>query len=273
MQKQLAEPGFREQREIIAANTPPEPPKTRTIKKDNDLITEQWDPRTGRYHEIARAPRKDPSTNVTVNHNPSELEKPVIKSLQETITNSDTQLDLLSDLDAQFTPEFLTLEGDIKSKALATGEYLGRKLSDSQKKYLTDRTTFLADTAENLNAYINSLSGAAVSEQEAERLKLAQPTTDDSPTEYYAKLQNRVKRVKIARARANLALELGITDVGQVESISALTESSFRASLNKAAEKWVQQWTTSGMSEEQATQMALEKVNRVIKISDGVSAL
>jgi hypothetical protein len=61
--------------------------------------------------------------------------------------------------------------------------------------------------------------------------------------------------------------------VGQIESISALTESSVRASLNKAAEKWVQQWTTSGMSEEQATQMALEKVNRVIKIGDGVSAL
>jgi hypothetical protein len=55
MQKDLAEPGFREQREIIAANTPPEPPKTRTIKKDNDLITEQWDPRTGRQRDCCGA--------------------------------------------------------------------------------------------------------------------------------------------------------------------------------------------------------------------------
>ena len=235
--------------QIQQAFTPqaaPKPPQSRTRIEGNETVFEQFDPSQNKFVEVSRGPRNKPETNVTVNTGEKPLDKTLVKDLQSTILKTDTQLDLLNDLGTQFDKDFLTVAGDIKAGVLTVSEKLGRDLSDTERAFITDRTTFLANTAENLNAYINAMSGAAVSEQEAKRLAIAQPTGDDSPTEYLAKLDNRIDRLNIARVRANLALELGITGIGEIESLSALTSESFERRLDKEAEKWGRDFMKAG---------------------------
>lgn len=45
---------------------PVEAPQTRTLKIGDELVTQQFNPQTGQFEEIARAPRYQDSTNITV---------------------------------------------------------------------------------------------------------------------------------------------------------------------------------------------------------------
>jgi hypothetical protein len=256
----------------MAPPDPIKPPQSRTRVEGEETIFEEWNPVTQAFEEVSRGPRKTPSTNVTVNSGALEpdLDKTVKKGLQETVLNSDVQLDLLHEIEAGFRPEFLQLKGQLKKSILETGEYLGKELSDQERQFVVDSTTFLSDTAENLNLYIKNISGAAVSAQEAERLAIAQPTADDSPTEYWAKLQGRIKKVNLARARANLALELGITDLGDVSNLSALNTKSFQRRLTAESVKWEQDLMRQGMTKEQAQSEVKAKIKRIITIGGRV---
>ena len=43
---------------LAAPTAAPQPPKTREVKKGNEIVTQQWNPQSGTWTEIARSPRK-----------------------------------------------------------------------------------------------------------------------------------------------------------------------------------------------------------------------
>ena len=144
------------------------------------------------------------------------LDKSAKGEVEKTMVSQVNHLARLQNIGEQYAPniaKYLNVKYRLGQAYNATAEKFGGRLSPEQSKELGDYTTFRADSARNLNTLLKELSGAAVTQQEYERLLLAEPNagsgswTDivnaDSPSQYVAKLQAGMKGAKLAIARAN----------------------------------------------------------------------
>lgn len=90
-----------------------------------------------------------------------------------------------------------------------------QKLNPDQAKELYSYANFRRTTIENVNRLLNEISGAAVSPQEAERLRASQPDAGtgifdgDDPISFQAKLNGVVADQKRAIARYNFLRQHG----------------------------------------------------------------
>lgn len=97
------------------------------------------------------------------------------------------RLDLMAET---YNPEYQRLEGKMKGNWLKVKDFLHKDLlSPEEKQYLADYTQHKQNTINNLNEYIKMMTGAQMSEKEAQRLTKVVPNADDSPAEYEAKLK------------------------------------------------------------------------------------
>lgn len=143
----------------------------------------------------------------------AELTGPTKNKLQESIVNATDQLDRLNSIGNRFDPKFLQIPGKLKAAQLKVKDLAGGilgEMTEDEKKYLGEFSSFTADAAKNLSTILNQLSGAAISPAEAERLKKGIPNDTDSPTQFIAKYQAAVKDTSRAVMRANWALKAGI---------------------------------------------------------------
>ncbi len=92
--------------------------------------------------------------------------------------------------------QFLTTPEQFKGKALAFAERLGIDIGEGNRDDLAAQAAFKRTVMEQLSLFINELSGAAVSEQEAERLMKAMPNLNDSPTEFKAKYDSLINQLE-----------------------------------------------------------------------------
>ncbi|HCV01828.1 MAG TPA: hypothetical protein DG048_04195 [Pseudoalteromonas sp.] len=91
-------------------------------------------------------------------------------------------------------------------------------LNDEQRNYLDRYTNFKRTVMGSLADYIREMSGAAVSEQEADRLKQARPTTEDSPTQFTSKVKSILEDLKLAQARYQYFIFTGRLTIKQAQS-------------------------------------------------------
>lgn len=182
------------------------------------------DPRTGDLIDING---KQPITRSVsrINQKPEQIIqgtpeqfRPTDKTqntLQQSILDADAGLVRIDDIARQFDAEFLTAGGRTKSLFTKAMDFIDPKsLSKEDKDFLTKRSTFMQDAAENINLYIKAITGAQVSVAEAGRLSKAQPDPEkDSPTEFKAKLENSQKKLQAAKKRAQFLLEKGLQDL------------------------------------------------------------
>lgn len=216
-----------------------EPPKDRTIKRGDREILQEFNPKTGQWEDREAAARWQPDkpglsvtlpdgTVISQGSPPGvgagDLTAPIKTKLQESIVGATDELDRLNSIGAGFEPKFLQLPGKVKAMALKIKDLSGGALGDlseGEKKFLTDYSTFAADAAKNLSSILNRLSGAAISPAEAERLKKGIPNDQDSPTQFQAKYKAAVKDVTRSIMRANWALTQGI-GVKSTENLSKM---------------------------------------------------
>ena len=99
----------------------------------------------------------------------------------------------------------LTLGGDLEAAKVSWADYLGMadRLSPEELARVDNATEFRADVADQFNRYVKSITGAAMTIQEAERIQQAFPTTKDGPQRFMSKLRGVVKRTRVAIARYN----------------------------------------------------------------------
>lgn len=115
-----------------------------------------------------------------------------------------------------FDREFLTYQGKLKAAGLKIADKANVDLSKENKKFLEDYTTFTQDSIENINRYIKEITGAQMSEAEANRLRKAVADagdgvlSGDSPSTFLAKANNAIKKAKIAKHRALMLREQGL---------------------------------------------------------------
>jgi hypothetical protein len=142
---------------------------------------------------------------------PNELTKPTVNKLQESIVGATDRLDRLNQTLTNYKPEFLQARGLLKAKSGELTEFLGGDLDPESKKYLEEYSEFKAAAANDFNATLRELSGAAVTDGEAKRALQAAPSPDDrSPTQFEAKARSTTKTIRRAILRANYALKNGI---------------------------------------------------------------
>jgi hypothetical protein len=142
--------------------------------------------------------------------NANKLDKEAKNQVEKDLVAATNQLGRLDDIANSYRERFQTLEGKIKNRFNSWVDYLGfarKSMNPKDRQDLAEFTAFRRDAFENLNRYIKEITGAQMSEAEAQRLMRAMPNPGvglfdgDSPTEFKAKMDSVVRQTKLAYAR------------------------------------------------------------------------
>lgn len=166
------------------------------------------DPRRARYDEVIKGYKAGKGdTNVTVTQTGpmlpgKEAGNKIDTGLLDT-TRSLMQLDQISGL---YKPEFQRFSDKVGFAALKVKDST-TGLTNKEKEDLTQFSQYRRTAFNSLNEYIKSITGAAMSEAEAERIRKSMPDPGDgifggdSPTEFRAKLDAGIADARKAVAR------------------------------------------------------------------------
>ncbi|UOF80516.1 hypothetical protein [Caudoviricetes sp.] len=130
------------------------------------------------------------------------LGKPTQSKLEQAFSDAQANSMALSQQMAKWKPEFSTYAGQVRAAAGNVADKMGASLPQEQKQSLLDYNAWKSDTAGLLSAYLNQLSGAAISPAEEKRLRAAFPNDEDGPSQYQAKAFATLKRFALVQARA-----------------------------------------------------------------------
>ena len=156
-------------------------------------------------------------TKVTTNVYTGQLDKTNKTKVQEQQLNTGDQIASLNNIQLSYKPEFLRPEYKFAQDWKTLKDKLSSKgLNETEKYSLGKYTEFRQNTLQNLNATIKAITGAAMSDAEAGRIRATLPDagdgvlSGDSPTQFEYKLNNAITQSKYALARKEYALKKGL---------------------------------------------------------------
>lgn len=154
------------------------------------------------------------------NGNPAGLEPKVKAEVETQLLESQNAMAGINRTRELFRPEFLQTSTRLGNWWSATRErtpeLLG-KLDEPARKDLTDFTRWRSSAYQDLNQIIKDQSGAAVTDQELQRMMVARPNpgtgvfNGDSPTEFKAKMDEVLELKQRAVLRNAWALRRGVS--------------------------------------------------------------
>ena len=141
-------------------------------------------------------------------------------TIEKKIVGLDARLGRLDAISAEYKPKYQNSWyrlgqswTGVKAKFLRNGwEDIPE---EDQAEYIRYKG-FRRDAIENINDYIKEITGAQMSEKEANRLRLAQPDSGegifdgDDPIAFQGKMDSAISAAKMSRARYAIALERGL---------------------------------------------------------------
>jgi hypothetical protein len=144
-----------------------------------------------------------------------QLGKPTTASanaLQKSVIDSNAGLSRLFEVQAQFDPKFLTIPGKLQAGFSSAKEKIDPSLLNAEeKRFLEDFSTFTQAAIDNINRYIKEITGAQMSEFEADRLRKGTPDPErDGPTKFKSKMDANIRQLALARARGLHTLREGM---------------------------------------------------------------
>lgn len=162
------------------------------------------EPLVGARERVAAAGR----TTVTAAGGNIELGKPAQTKVDEAILNAGARLQRLNEIESIMKPEYLQIGTMAKGGWASIKDKLGFA-SPQEKKLVADMATAYSTAFEDFNKTIAEASGMTVTDAEAARMKKQMPApptgpldwSADGPSEYFAKLQQNTKMLKLAEAR------------------------------------------------------------------------
>ena len=173
----------------------------------------------GNEKKISVSTDKDGNTTFTIGGSGSDnMEKKSKGTLEQNILNSSYNYETFKEIKDLYKPEFSQIDTKLAVKWAkfkeAGGDWtkaLGLEVSDEEKQLIEDYSKWEQKSWEATNAYIKSITGAQMSEKEAERiLKGFADPRKFSPTEYQSKLNGILDSARKATIRYNLILRSGI---------------------------------------------------------------
>lgn len=195
---------------IFEAPDEPKPVAPSNIGKliaERDALPE-GDPRRNFYNQALANAGKGPNTTI-VNQMPGALPPGtgVRNKVDEGLLESGMRLQRLARIESQFKPEYQMIPTRVLTEALSIGDKFGVNLSPENKKLLTDFSAYKRNAIDAMNEYIKSITGAAMSAEEARRILKGLPNPGqgladgDSPTEFKSRLYDAIKATRMAEAR------------------------------------------------------------------------
>ena len=141
-------------------------------------------------------------TRVNVQNNAVPLGKAAETKVDEGLLDTSATLMRLNGIRKQYKPEWSEFSTQAGMKLNQLGEkYLGIKVAPAAQQKFRQYTQWRQKAKNNMNLTIQSLTGAAMGKEEAERIIATLPSDDDSPTEFQAKLDGAEEQTKMALAR------------------------------------------------------------------------
>lgn len=184
------------------------PTELARLTSERDALPE-GDPRRQLYDRVLqnyKAGKGD--TNVTVNSGPMLPGKKAQGDIDADILTNTRSLMQLNNIAGQFKPEYQTIGTKAGMTWASIKEKAGADLDTGERRKLTEFAAYRRNAFGTLNDYIKAITGAALSVAEAERIMKAMPNPGsglfdgDSPTEFKAKLDDVIAKVKQGVARA-----------------------------------------------------------------------
>ncbi|MEM7667402.1 MAG: hypothetical protein AAF250_16245 [Pseudomonadota bacterium] len=145
--------------------------------------------------------------------------------------------------------ESLTGLGGLRARGLALADkWIPGSLSEEQTQWLSSVSGARSKVLTNVNKTIQALTGAAMGQQEAQRIIGTLPNPDDSPTQFMAKLQSAVEMSRAAVARYELWRREGLG--GSPRALGSIED--IQRQMNARAEELARQVDSGDMSMEEA---------------------
>lgn len=158
------------------------------------------------------------STNVTVNTpGPMVPGKTAANKVDEEVLDTTRNLARLSTIEGMFKPHFQTIGTRAGMTWSAIKEKAGVGLTTKESADLKEFSAYKRNAIDSLNRYIKDITGAAMTNAEAERILKGLPNPGsglfdgDSPTEFKAKLDDAMKQTKLSVARASYLKRRGMS--------------------------------------------------------------
>ena len=145
------------------------------------------------------------------------LSKTAAGEVEKGVLTDAAAISRLNNIQFSYKPEYQNIQYRGKQAWNTLADKVFRdKLSEAQKRQLTEYSQYKQNSLQNLNQTIKDITGAAMGVQEADRIMNSLPNAGtgifdgDSPTEFEAKLNNAVQQTKYALVRKNYALKNGL---------------------------------------------------------------
>jgi hypothetical protein len=190
----------------------------------------------------------------------SGMERPTLARLEKSIVDSQEGLGRLFEVQRGFRPDFLTYGGKFENWRLGTASKINPALlSPEDRKFLADYTAFTTDAIDNMNRYIRDMTGAQLSEFEAERLRKGVPDPErDGPPVFEAKMNTQLRQFALARARAIYTHQQGLDKM----PFEAMELEEMDQLINRRADELTSKFAASGMPGQEARSKALDQVKQ-----------
>ena len=156
-----------------------------------------------------------PGVNVSVNPNIS-LGKEASNKVDTGLLDTTQGLMKLSAIEGQFKPEYQQFGPRLSAGWASIREKMGANINPQDKQFLAEFSAYKRNAVNAMNEYIKSITGAAMSEAEAQRILRGMPNPGqgvfdgDSPTEFKAKLDDAMRQTKLSLARYEYIKRNGI---------------------------------------------------------------
>lgn len=131
-------------------------------------------------------------------------------NLVKAMFDADTALDQYRTVAGNFKPEYLTMGGKAEQWAAGIADKTGMKLDAATQANLQGFSQFRAGAIDGLNKYIHMITGAQMSQGEADRIRTAIPDAErDGPTVFVSKMRSVARTLVATRNRAQQYLQAG----------------------------------------------------------------
>jgi len=182
------------------------------------------------------------------------MEKTTRKNLEETINASANSLGTLGRMIDGFESDYLTLGGKAKAFTLWGKASLSPELLTPQERnWYSKMNTWRVDAFDFMNEEIKRLTGAAMSEPEAVRLRKGMPDPEnDDPITFMDKARAKMRKLTLVRARAHYYLENGMQPPADKNKPWAVGIDEMEQIIEDRAEKLYEIFSAGGDDEERA---------------------
>ena len=242
------------QARLVSAQRGPEGRIMKTwITQDNNIITipnnEQPPPGSVPYSsgmDVEVGPEGGISirTGVSRRGGQAGMTRTTQTALEKGVLDTSAGIARLEEISRSYKPEYLelgtkwktfTTKWKEKLRGTPIENWVNLGVSERDRQLLADFSAFKRDALDNINRYIKEITGAQMSEKEADRLRQAAPDPGeglfdgDSPTQFQSNWGSSIKSLKISQARFMYLKNAGMTP----QSIQAMASNDTLPSLQQ----------------------------------------